>query len=129
MESSTVDYVNVSPSLHGFIINNKIVEIISNKIKEIPNYETLRLSLDVVLLICNLIENLCYENNINSKNQEKNFKRDIAVNVYKHLNWISNDDKQFLLNSIQFLWSSGRIKKIKLYKRIWCKLKQFVIKK
>lgn len=128
MEYSTVEYVNPSPSLHGFIVNNKIIEIISERVKSIPNYESLRLSLDVVLLICNLIENLCYENNINSKNQEKNFKREIAVNVYKHLNWISADDKQFLLNSIQFLWSSGRIKKIKLYKRIWCKVRHFIIK-
>ena len=128
MESNTVDFVNPTPSLHSFIVYNKIIEIISERIKHIPNYETLRLSLDLVLLICNMIENLCHENNINSKNQEKNFKREIALTVYKFLNWTGNDDKQFLLNSIQFLWSSGRIKKIKFYKRIWCKVKNFIIK-
>jgi hypothetical protein len=128
MESNTIDFIEPTPSLHGFIVYNEIIKIISERIKHIPSYESLRLSLDLVLMIANMIENLCYENNINSKNQEKNFKREIAVNVYKFLGWISADDKLFLLNSIQFLWSSGRIKKLKLYKRIWCKVKNLVIK-
>lgn len=128
MEYSTAEYVNVSPSLHSYIVNNKIVELVVDKIKSIPNYETLRLSLDIVLLICNLIENLCYENNLSSKNQEKNFKKEIALNVFKSLGWIKEDDKQFLLNSVNFLWSSGRIKKIKFYKRIWSKVKHLIKK-
>lgn len=128
MESNTIDFISPTPSLHSFVVINKIVEIIAQRIKALPNYQSLRLSLDVVLLICNLIENLTYENDIKPKDQERNFKREIALNVYKHLEWVKDDDKQFLLNSIQFLWSSGRIKKLVWWKRVWAKLRHFLIK-
>lgn len=128
MEADSIDFVTPTPSLHSFVVINKIVEIIANRIKALPNYQALRLSLDTVLFICNMIENLVYENGIKSKDQERNFKRDIALNVYKHLDWMKEDDKQFLLNSIQFLWSSGRIKKISFWKRLWSKLRRFLVK-
>jgi len=128
MEANSIDFVAPSASLHSFIVTNKIVEIIVERVKSIPSYHQLRLSLDMVLLICNMIENLVYENNIKAKSQDKNFKRDIALNVYKFLDWTKEDDKQFLLNSIQFLWSSGRIKKIHFLKRLWAKIRHFLVK-
>jgi hypothetical protein len=128
MESNSIDFVSQTPSLHSFVVVNKIVEIIADRIKSIPNYQSLRLSLDVVLLICNCIENLVYENGIKAKDQPHHFKKDLALNVYKHLDWIKDDDKQFLVNSIQFLWSSGRIKKIPFVKRVWAKARHFLIR-
>lgn len=126
MEANSIDFISTTPSLHSFVVLNKTVEIIAERIKALPNYNSLRLSLDLVLLICNMIENLCYENDIKAKDQPANFKRDIAINVYRHLEWMKEDDKQFLLNSIQFLWSSGRIKKISFWKRVWSRLRHFL---
>lgn len=126
MEANSVDFISPTPSLHSYIVVNKIVEIIAERIKSLPNHHNLRLSLDLVLFICNLIENLCYENDIKAKDQPANFKRELAMNVYRHLDWIKEDDKQFLLNSIQFLWSSGRIKKISFWKRVWSRLRHFL---
>ena len=128
MEATSVEFVSPTPSLHSFVVVNKIVEIIAERVKSIPNYHNLRLSLDVVLLICNLIENLVYENHIKKKDQPAGFKKDIALNVYRHLDWMTEDDKKFLSNSIQFLWSSGRIKKISIFKRIWAKILRFLMK-
>lgn len=128
MEANTIDFVSPTPSLHSFVVINKIVEIIANRVKGIPNHHTLRLSLDIVLFICNMIENLVYENDIKAKDQERNFKREIALNVFKALSWDKEDDRQFLLNSIQFLWSSGRIKKIAFWKRLWAKIRRFLVK-
>lgn len=128
MESNSIDFITPTPTLHSFLVTNKIVEIIVNRIKEIPNHHQLRLSLDMVLFICNMIENLVYENDVKAKDQDKNFKREIALNVYKFLEWTKDDDKQFLFNSIQFLWSSGRIKKISFCKRLWSKVRRFLVK-
>lgn len=128
MEANSIDFVTPTPSLHSFVVVNTIVEIIVNRIKAMPNYHQLRLSLDMVLFICNMIENLVYENDIKAKDQDKNFKREIALNVYKFLEWTKEDDKQFLFNSIQFLWSSGRIKKISFWKRLWSKIRHFLVK-
>lgn len=126
MEANSIDFISPTPSLHSYIVVNKIVEIIAERIRALPNYHQLRLSLDLVLFICNMIENLCFENDIKAKDQPANFKRELAVNVFKHLEWIKEDDKQFLLNSIQFLWSSGRIKKISFLKRVWSKMRHFL---
>ena len=128
MDFNTISFVSPTPSLHSYTVVNKIVEIIANRIKDFPNHHTLRLSLDVVLFICNLIENLTYENDIKAKDQDRNFKREIALNVFKQLGWDKEDDKQFLLNSVQFLWSSGRIKKIAFWKRLWARLRHFLVK-
>lgn len=128
MEATTIDFVSPTPSLHSFVVLNKIVEIIAERVKSIPNYHSLRLSLDVVLFICNMIENLTYENGIKAKDQPQGFKKEIAISVYRQLEWIKEDDKQFLVNSIQFLWSSGRIKKISLFKRMWAKIRRFLMK-
>lgn len=128
MEANTIDFVSPTPSLHSFVVLNKIVEIIAERVKAIPNYHSLRLSLDVVLFICNMIENLTYENGIKAKDQPQGFKKEIAISVYRQLEWIKEDDKQFLVNSIQFLWSSGRIKKISLFKRMWAKIRRFLMK-
>ena len=128
MEANSIDFITPTPTLHSFLVTNKIVEIIVNRIKEIPNHHQLRLSLDMVLFICNMIENLVYENDVKAKDQDKNFKREIALNVYKFLEWTKDDDKQFLFNSIQFLWSSGRIKKISFCKRLWSKVRRFLVK-
>ena len=128
MEANSIDFVSTTPSLHSYTVVSKIVEIIANRIKDFPNHHTLRLSLDVVLFICNLIENLTYENSIKPKDQERNFKREIALNVFKQLGWDKDDDKQFLLNSVQFLWSSGRIKKISFWKRVWAKVRHFLVR-
>jgi hypothetical protein len=126
MEANSVEFISPTPSLHSYIVVNKIVEIIAERIKALPNHHNLRLSLDLVLFICNLIENLCYENDIKAKDQSPNFKRDLALNVFKHLDWVKEDDKQFLLNSVQFLWSSGRIKKLSFWKRVWSKARRFL---
>lgn len=128
MESNTIDFVSQTPSLHAFVVVNKIVEIIVQRIKAIPNHQSLRLSLDLVLLICNCIENLVNENGIKPKDQPQNFKKELALNVYKQIGWTQEDDKQFLANSIQFLWSSGRIKKIPFVKRVWAKARHFLIR-
>ena len=126
MEANSVDFISPTPSLHSYIVVNKIVEIIAERVKALPNHNTLRLSLDLVLFICNMIENLCYENDIKAKDQAVNFKRELAVNVFKHLGWVKEDDMQFLSNSIQFLWSSGRIKKISFWKRVWGRMRHFL---
>ena len=126
MEANSVDFISPTPSLHSYVVINKIVEIVAERVRQLPAHHNLRLSLDLVLFICNMIENLCHENDIKAKDQPVNFKRDLALKVYAHLDWIKEDDKQFLLNSIQFLWSSGRIKKISFWKRVWGRLRHFL---
>ena len=121
MQTSTIEFVDNTSSLHSFVVINKIVELIVADIKAIPEYNKLQRSLDLVLRICLLIENLIFENRV--KGQPSGFKKDIAIKVFDALGWKSPEHIDFLGQSIQFLWSSDRIKKVKLTRRIWSAVK------
>jgi len=121
MQTSTIEFVDNTSSLHSFVVINKIVELIVTDIRAIPEFQKLQRSLDLVLRICLLIENLIFENNV--KGQPSGFKKDIAIKVFETLGWKSAEHMDFLVQSIQFLWSSDRIKKVKLTKRIWSAVK------
>jgi uncharacterized tellurite resistance protein B-like protein len=126
MEYSTVDYIDNTSNLNNYILINRIVELIVADVKSIPEYHKLQRSMDLVLRICLLVENLVFENNIKSK--ERGFKKDIAIKVFKHLGWESAEAMDFLAQSIEFLHSSEKIKRVKLIKRLWSCVKRAFIK-
>lgn len=127
MNTSTLQFVDNTSSLNSFMVINRIVELIVADIKSIPEFVKLQRSLDLVLRICNIIENLCYENEV--KGQPANYKKDIAVKVFETLGWKTPEHLDFLNQSIQFLWSSDRIKRVKLSRRIWSSFKSLFQKK
>lgn len=120
MESSSMEYVEPSASLRNFVIESKIADVIYNEIKLIPQYESLRLSLDLALHICNLIEALVGENGI------KVSKKELYHKVATRLGWTKADDTEFINNAISFLHSSKSIKQVPLLKRLWAKVKHFL---
>lgn len=126
MESSTVDYIDNTSNLNNYILINRIVELIVADVKAIPEYHKLQRSMDLVLRICLLIENLVFENGVKSK--EQGFKKNIAVRVFKSLGWESAEAMDFLAQSIEFLHSSEKIKRVKLIKRVWAAIKRAFIK-
>jgi len=62
------------------------------------------------------------------KSKEQGFKKGIAIKVFKSLGWESADHMDFLAQSIEFLHSSEKIKKVKLIKRIWSAIKNAFVK-
>ena len=127
MQSSTIEFVDNTSTLHNFVVLNRIVELIIADVKNIPDYNKLQRSMDLVLRICLLIENLVFENRI--KNQPKDFKKDLAMKVFTALGWTTAEHMDFLNQSIQFLHSSGRITKVKLARRVWSSFKSIFQKK
>ena len=126
MQSSTIDYIDNTGNLNNHILINRIVELIVADVKSIPEFIKLQRSMDLVLRICLLIENLVFENGVKSK--ERGFKKDIAVKVFASLGWNTNEHLDFLAQSIEFLHSSDKIRKVKLIKRVWSALKKSFIK-
>lgn len=126
MQSSTIEFVDNTSGLHNFVILNRIVELIVADIRSIPDFIKLQRSLDLVLRICLLIENLVFENNVKG---EKGFKKDLALKVFDSLGWKTPEHLDFLVQSIQFLHSSERIKKVKFSKRVWAGIKSLFRKK
>jgi hypothetical protein len=63
MESSTLHLVENTGNLNNHIIINGIIETIVTDVRRIPEFNKLQRSMDLVLRICLLIENLVFENN------------------------------------------------------------------
>ena len=127
MQSSTIEFVDNTSNLQNHIILNRIVELIVQDVKAIPDYQKLQRSMDLVLRICLLIENLVFENSVKSK--EQGFKKNLAIRVFKTLGWESVEHLDFLAQSIEFLHSSDKIKKVKFLKRVWSAIKKAFFKK
>ena len=127
MQSSTIDYIDNTGNLNNHILINRIVELIVADVKSIPEYIKLQRSMDLVLRICLLIENLVFENGVKSK--EQGFKKGIAIKVFNALGWNTNEHLDFLAQSIEFLHSSDKIRKVKFVKRLWSAVKKSFIKK
>lgn len=127
MEASILEFIKITPTLKNHIVENKIVEIIVEKVRSIPQFEKLQRNMDLVLFICDIIENLVFENNIKSKHQPRGYKLVIAQTVFERLNWTKADDKDFLNNAVSFLHSSGRIKKVPFVKRVIAFVKHFLV--
>ena len=126
MNVSSLEHVAKTKNLHSFYGINAIVDIIVTKVKEIPQFERLGRSIDLVLMICEHIENLVSDNDVNG---EKGFRADIALKGFERLGFIKAEDKEFLINSINFLHSCRRIKKVKLIKKVFGFVKKLFVKK
>lgn len=126
MNSSTAELITNTSNLNNHIILNRIVELIVADVKSIPEYIKLQRSLDLVLRICLLIENLVFENGVKSK--EQGFKKGIAIKVFKALGWESVEHMDFLAQSIEFLHSSDKIKKVKFVRRVFNAVKKVFVK-
>lgn len=106
---------------------NKILTTIFTKLNEIPNIHELRNhNVDLIKLVCNLIENLIEKGNRNKIN-----KLELAIDVFKRLFNYQPNEIEILKNIINFLWSKKHIKKIsniQLIKKYAMKLPDLFLK-
>ena len=63
-----LDIVELSPALNNHVVVNKICEEIVRRVQSMPQYEKLGRNIDLVLYVCNLIEELVYTNNVKNIN-------------------------------------------------------------
>ena len=114
MEHSTLDLIPNSPNLQSAINENIIIEHIVKKIQSIPQYQKLQKSIDIILYLCNAIETLSFELKLK---KQKGYKKDLAVEIFERLGWSNQQDKEFLINTIEHLHSTNRIERVKAMKK------------
>ena len=114
MEHSTLDLIPNSPNLQSSINENIIVEHIVKKIQSIPQYQKLQKSIDIILYLCNAIETLSFELKLK---KQKGYKKDLAIEIFERLGWSNQQDKEFLINTIEHLHSTNRIERVKAMKK------------
>ena len=103
-----VDYKN---ELNTHVVKNNLIDKIVEKINKIPKHHELRLNPELILLVCNIVENT-----INKS--DKVSKKDVVIDVFKQINHITCENDINLLGSlIEFLHSNDKIKKVKLLRK------------
>jgi len=98
---------------------NTIVAKIIQKVADIPNHNEYRGNMELLKMICIMIEHAVD----NKVEKIKIDKKDIVFQVYTRLwNGMKPDEIKNIENNIQFLWENGQIKK----KGLWSVVKHSV---
>ena len=99
-----------------------LLKLVTEKIRLIPNYEILKNEIELVLLVCNIIENIVKKNK-KTKIDKKQLVIDIFTTVFGN-----QIDILSLKITIDFLFNNKLIKQISLKKYIKSKSLYFIVK-
>ncbi len=91
---------------------HNLVNEISGVLKEIHAIEDLKSDPELLLLVCNLIENTL------TSNKWKIDKKELAVSIHDNLFNTTEEEKTAIRLQIQFFYDNGKIKKKKWYKLV-----------
>jgi len=94
------------------------------KIQLLPNYQTLKNNVELVLYACNTLENA----HVDLKAGKIN-KQQLIVSVFVELFNLNDEEKLTVSNTIQFLFDHSKIKQIKQVLVIKNVIKNWFIKK
>ena len=90
----------------------EILNDITKIIKSIHSVEELKNDPELLLLICNLIENTMGDN------KSKLDKKELALSIHSNIFTNTDDEREDLKRKIQFFYDNGKIKKKKWYKLV-----------
>ena len=94
------------------------------KIQSLPNYQTLKNDVELVLYACNTLENA----HVDLKAAKIN-KRQLIVSVFGELFNLNDEEKLTVSNTIQFLFDHSKIKQVKQLYVVGNVIKNWIIKK
>ena len=100
-----------------------LLKLVTEKIRLIPNYEILKNEIELVLLVCNIIENVVKKNN-----KTKIDKKQLVIDIFSSVFGLSPPDILSLKITIDFLFNNKLIKQISLKKYIKSKSLYFLVK-
>jgi hypothetical protein len=108
-----LDFVKLKGSLKTHVIKNKIVEMISDRLKaSIPNIAALAKDLELLKLICN-----CVENSVLKK--YKLDKKEIVLSIVKAcFPVLSEPEMKIVEGNIETLHYNGLIRKVSFHKKV-----------
>ena len=99
-------------SKHNIVFS--LIEKIAEKIKLIPQYEKIRVEIELVKTVCNIVENYVQKNN--SKDKNKVDKKQLVIDALTLVFIYSEPEKVLIASLIDFLFSNSQIKKSSFYK-------------
>jgi hypothetical protein len=99
-------------TLHSHSSFHGLINEISGVLKEIHALEDLKNDPELLLLICNLVENAPQL----VKNKWRLDKKELCLSIHENLFNSTEEEKVLLRQSIQFFYDNGKIKRKKWWK-------------
>ena len=127
MVKSSVDLVKPKNLLSVLQSNGDLASYIADKLKEVPNLYENRCNPDLILYICNCIENNLNKNTIASSKVDK--KALFFQILFKLIPIIPDSDKVIIDQILEHLHSSGQIAKVGVFKTSISFVKSFFLAK
>ena len=111
MNMPNLIYIQPKNKLKHLKHKNEIFEVIVQKIMDIKDYTTLKFDNELLIFVCNCIENSLY------KNKKKIDKKKLCLEIYEKVFTLSDKEKEQISNSIEFLCENNMIDVIPFYKK------------
>lgn len=114
-EKSLITIDEIVPLKNRLLKDKRVSEIYSTLVEwvqSLPNYKQYKMDIELLKNICKKVENLV-------KKSDGINKRDLVVDIFAYVFELSDLEKSFIVNNIEFLLSNKDIKKIKSIKKGW----------
>jgi hypothetical protein len=113
-----MDRVTITPSLDLEIRQNEIKTKIIDRLTELRLIDVkYRSNPDIILLVCNLIENLVKNKKIN--------KKELLMDIFVQLYNVQPNDIVLIESQIEFLHSNKAIKKLSRFYLFCCSVREY----
>lgn len=119
----SLNFVKLKNNLLHLDLEKQLVETIEKRIRNLPNFQELRLNPELILLVCNLIENA------QTNNKRKIDKKPLVIRVLHTIFTYSEADKKHIDQTIEFLYANGKIKKVSSFRRFFAVVLDWVSRK
>jgi len=83
-----------------------LIEKIAEKVKQIPNYENIRLEIELILTVANIVENY-----VSKGNKKKVDKKQLVIDALSKVFTYNEDEKKLVGSLIDFLHNNNKIKR------------------
>jgi hypothetical protein len=102
-------------NLKNLKFESNIVENVSTSIiNDFPNVSMIKNNVEMINLICNIIEE------VSSSSSRKQNKEELFFKIYERIfqNNVSQEDKVFISNIIQFLLNNNLVEKVSMFRKL-----------
>jgi len=110
-------YVKLKNSLKHLDLEKQLVDNIDKRIKTLPEYQKLRLNPELILLVCNLVENAVFDKKKKKKKIIKIDKKELVIRVLDAIFDYAEPEKKIVDTQVEFFFTNGDIKKVSFFKK------------
>lgn len=106
-----MDLVRFKRGLARSDLERRLSEMLEEKVKSLPDFSKLKLNPELILLVCNMVE----EGGDKKHNIDK---KELVMKVLDNIFHYGESEKHLLDDQIEFLHATKKIKKVKLLVKI-----------